>query len=225
MTAARTGILGAISRGSSRARFLKRHAQVNRVLELGCGSGSNLIFLNHINPHLELHGVDIQDSDGLPAFVCFRQLDLETGSLPYENDSFDLILMVHVLEHLHNPLTLAPEINRVLKCGGHLYIEAPNWVSMLIPSFGFQRRQHGPFNFFDDPTHLRPWSKHKIYSYLTQYTKLQAVKVGTVRNWLRLPLEPLIITMGLLCRRRGWIVTSVSNLTGWCVYGVGRKRE
>ncbi|MFH0766045.1 MAG: class I SAM-dependent methyltransferase [Calditrichota bacterium] len=223
-TASSVGITGVISQFNVRARFLKQHAQVNRVLELGCGSGSNLVLLNQINPHLELHGVDLRDGGGLPEYIRFHKMDLDADpSLPYPDESFDLILLTHVLEHLRNPLSLAREINRILKCGGYLYVEAPNWVSLFIPSFSFQRRQHGPFNFFDDPTHLKPWSKHGIYSFISQYAGLQVVRVGTVRNWARLPLDPLIIILALLIRRRGWLVTSISNLTGWCVYGVGRK--
>lgn len=213
----------AISKFNFRTRFLKTIAQGTRVLELGVGSGLNVAALHELNPSLELYGVDLQDYLPENHHVTFKKLNLDKETLPYEDEFFDSILIVHVMEHLHQPIALAKELSRVLKPGGCIYIESPNWVSMFIPSFGFQRAQHGPFNFFDDPTHVKPWSRHGVYSYLTEFVGLHDVRVGVTRNMLRLILDPMIIVGGLLMRRRRWLVTSVSNVVGWCVYGYGFK--
>ncbi len=131
--------------------------------------------------------------------------------------------MTHVLEHLTNPLDVGKEIKRVLKTGGRLYVETPNWVSLFIPSFGFHREQQGPFNFFDDPTHLKPWSSHGLYNFIHQLCRMRVDRVGAARNWLRIPLDPAIILVGLLTGRRMFVMSSVWNLVGWAIYATGTK--
>src|SRR3972149_6057601 len=54
-------------------------------------------------------------------------------------ESFDVIMVAHILEHLHFPLILGSEIRRVLKKGGRVYVETPNWTSVFVPSFGYKR--------------------------------------------------------------------------------------
>jgi len=58
---------------------------------------------------------------------------------PVEDDSIDLCLCDHVLEHLGQPESFFENCRRVLKNGGYLCIRTPNawsyvaWVSKLIP--------------------------------------------------------------------------------------------
>ncbi len=214
-----------IKKFNFRYRFFKKLAKRQRILELGCGGGINLEMLHSLNPDLDLHAVDWKRFDELGSYVKFVQSDLDREPLPYPDESFDAILLVHVIEHLQHPLKLAEELSRVLKPGGCVYVEAPNWVSLFVPSFGIKRKQQGPFNFFDDPTHKKPWSRHGVFAYLSQFAGLKGVRVGVTRNWVRLPLDPLIILIGLILGRRDWLVTSVANLVGWCVYGYGFKPE
>jgi len=54
-----------------------------------------------------------------------KHFDLEVVPWPFPNDSVDEIVMHHVLEHLHNTLTVVEEIHRVLKPGGVAIITVP----------------------------------------------------------------------------------------------------
>lgn len=153
----------------------------------------------------------------------YQRLDLDQGKLPFPDASFDTVIFTHVLEHLQRPLDLGPEISRVLKPGGRLYIETPNWTSLLIPSYRFRHKQQGPFNFYDDPTHLKPWSIHGIHNFVFQACGLRVEKSGAVVNIPRLFFDPLIMLMGLLLGRRDYITSSVWNLTRWAIFAIGRK--
>lgn len=57
--------------------------------------------------------------------------------LPFANNSFDLIIIQDVIEHLDNHLIFYNEINRLLKPNGIIYLSTPNRFSIL--------------NFFSDP--------------------------------------------------------------------------
>lgn len=194
-----------------------------RVLDLGCGTGNNGVALKALHPTIELHGVDILSAGKVPSFYCYKTVDLENGTLPYPDDYFDAIVFTHVIEHLRSPLQLGKEINRVMKKQATIYVETPNWTTVFVPSFGFHRDQHNPFNFYDDPTHIRPWSKHGLFEFLFQSCSLRVTNVGTRRNWLKVPFDFSVILFGILTGKRSYIVSSFWNLYGWCIYGIGVK--
>lgn len=212
-----------ILRLDQRRKFFRSLSRATRILDVGCGRGKNAQEIHSLYPSLEIHGLDLIEPSLVPAFIRYEQVDVDEQPLPYADSSFDAVLLAHVLEHLGNPLLLGRETHRVLRPGGQVYIETPNWTSMFIPSFAFRREQLQTINFFDDHTHRRVWSKQGIYEYLRLCCGLQVERVGTVRNWLRLPIDPLIIIAGIFVPNRGNVASAIWNLTGWRIYGIGRK--
>lgn len=207
-----------------RLKFFSHLNGTERILDIGCGVGGNGIALRKLHPSAEIHGVDLMPNADIPSFYSYKTVDLDAGILPYPDDYFDTVIFSNVIEHLHFPLRLGKEINRVMKSHATLYVETANWITVFIPSFGFHREQHNPFNFYDDHTHVKPWSKHGLYEFLLQSCNLSVQKVGTMRNWVRLPFDIPIFLIGLLTGRRSYMVSSVWNLTGWCIYGIGTKQ-
>jgi ubiquinone/menaquinone biosynthesis C-methylase UbiE len=208
----------------NRIILLRKGPILRNVLELGCGDGSNSKFLKDIFPDVEYHGVDILDDDKVIPGVIYEKMNLEDSILPYSDNYFDFIVFTHVIEHLKNVSLLGSEINRVLKKGGRIYLETPNWTTMLVPSFAFQRNQHYPLNFFDDPTHTKPWTKQSLFEYVSTSCSLKVVKLGTVRNWIRIPFDIFLIIYGFVFRKRWRIVSSFWNLYGWSINIVGIKQ-
>ena len=172
---------------------------------------------------VEIEGVDIVCHQDLPDFYSFKALDLDAGILPFPDNYFDAIMFTHVIEHLREPLALGQEVNRIMKSGATIYVETPNWTTVFAPSFSFHREQHSPFNFYDDPTHTKPWSKHGIFEFLSQNCQLNVLKVGSTRNWARLPFDFILIPRGLIKGDRPQVVASFWNLYGWCIYGIATK--
>ena len=84
-----------------------------RVLDYGCGEGKHL---RMISPDAERVGVDIRAMRTEADFE-FRQLP-PTGSLPFADDSFDVVLSCDVLEHVASIEHSLDEIRRVLRPGG-----------------------------------------------------------------------------------------------------------
>lgn len=57
-------------------------------------------------------------------------LDLEYGTLPVDNETYDIVICCEVLEHMEiDPMFMLAEVNRVLKTGGKLMLTTPNILS------------------------------------------------------------------------------------------------
>jgi ubiquinone/menaquinone biosynthesis C-methylase UbiE len=97
------------------------------VLEVGAGDGSILKFLSDQNFAPELNAVEISasgveyiQSRGIQNLKSVQVFD--GYKLPFGDDSFDLIILSHVLEHVEHERLLLREIKRVAK---HCVIEVP----------------------------------------------------------------------------------------------------
>jgi SAM-dependent methyltransferase len=58
------------------------------------------------------------------------RVDLETGRLPWEDESVDVVVCNQVLEHLKNVWLPMTEMHRVLRPGGHAVLSVPNLASL-----------------------------------------------------------------------------------------------
>ena len=100
---------------SLKARYLLDHLpETGAVLEVGSGSGKILRTLASHRPGLHVYGCDISDWTP-PAGIEFR---LMTHDIPYDDATFDAVLVVDVLEHVPDPDHIVREIIRVLKPSG-----------------------------------------------------------------------------------------------------------
>ena len=217
-------LTGLSRRFDVRWQFYHRINGGGKVLELGCGSGLNYKNLRIVAPATEYYGVDILAPSAVPPGILYSQVDLDKNALPYPDNSFDAILFTHVIEHLRDPFSLGHEIRRVMKAGGSIYVETPNWTSILVPSFRFKAHQHNPFNFFDDPSHIRPYTKQSLFEFLDGACRLRVERVGTVRNWPRIPWDFLKIVYGLASGNREKVINAFWNIYGWCICGIAAKQ-
>ena len=101
-----------------------------RILSVGSGDGYVERFIE------EQTGRRIQCLDVSPKGVEIAQkrgLDAREGSvyeLPFEDDAFDLVLAIHIFEHLTSPEIFLAEIHRVLKHQGAFFMSLPNYGNL-----------------------------------------------------------------------------------------------
>jgi SAM-dependent methyltransferase len=107
-----------------------------KVLDIGCGAGGNLKTLQ--DQGWEPYGIEISKVAAAHALELTKgQIHAGTvESAPFPNDSFDLVLMSHSLEHLPSPIDALRRIYRLLKDDGLLVISVPNVHSWEFKLFG-----------------------------------------------------------------------------------------
>ncbi len=104
----------------------KSKIQNPKILDVGCGTGANLEMLANFG---EAEGVDVSD-DALE-FCKLKGLKAHKGlaeKLPFEDESFDLVTALDVVEHLDDDVAGLREMNRVLKKDGSALIFVPAFM-------------------------------------------------------------------------------------------------
>ncbi|GGE40318.1 hypothetical protein GCM10007276_17050 [Agaricicola taiwanensis] len=126
---------------------LRRHAGLaglnagQSLLDLGTADGA----LVKVAQSRGLYAVGLDVTDGI---------NFETDRLPHDDDTFDTVTGVSLIEHLRSPNVMLNEIMRVLKPGGAAIFVTPNW------RFSYRI-------FFNDPTHVHPYTDASMRFLLT----------------------------------------------------------
>ncbi len=98
-----------------------------RLLDIGCGNGGFLKAFNRHFPEWELFGLEINDRHraeveripGVAGFYC--------GSVDSVPGRFDLISLIHVLEHLTEPVEVLRRIRDRLTTNGLILVQTPDF--------------------------------------------------------------------------------------------------
>ena len=154
-------------------RFMESIPKGSKILDIGCGNGRNMLYDDH-----EFKGVDI--SCEFVKICCNRGLDVKKGTmteLPFENNSFDVILSIASFHHLNNERNrnkALQEMKRVLQPGGTvlLYVWSKNQPGKTKRTFE---------NYGDV---LVPWKSNdgKIYNRYYYIFQIEEIKELIEKN-------------------------------------------
>ena len=101
----------------------KKHMQ---VLDIGCGTGETMTFVKSFLKKSKVVGVD--NSQLAVKYAQKRGHEVykvDAQKLPFKNNSFDVILLLDVIEHIKDDQLFLTEAMRVLKSEGKIIITAP----------------------------------------------------------------------------------------------------
>jgi SAM-dependent methyltransferase len=112
----------------------------SRLLEVGCGEGTGLVFARYLG-FRRLTGCEISPERLRRAKEKLNDeaalvLLSNDGHLPFEDGSFDAVLSAAVIEHVLDPLLFVAEIARVVRPGGCVVISSDCWQWRLLMMLG-----------------------------------------------------------------------------------------
>jgi len=130
------------------------------LLDIGCGNGSLLQRLSDIG--WEVQGIDFDQ--GAVAYCNSKGLNVKLGDLliqKFKAESFDVITLNHVIEHIFNPEEILKECCRIIKPGGMLVIATPN-----NKSWGYKLFFKHHWYYLDPPRHVMIFNRKNLSTIL-----------------------------------------------------------
>jgi ubiquinone/menaquinone biosynthesis C-methylase UbiE len=150
-----------------------------RLLDVGCGAGN---MIHHLSCYGQVKGLDI---DERPVKIARQrgydvdQFDV-TASMPFDDNSFDAVTALDVIEHNQDDVAILTESYRVLKPGGHLII--------TVPAFMWLWSHNDDIN-----AHVRRYTAREIKQKLSQ-TGFKVRRV-TYNNFFVFPMAAALILL------------------------------
>ena len=118
-------------RAVAQRAFVSTHLQIDntsRVLDIGCSAGSLLLSFRNVTSNLEGYEPDVLMAsvahDRLPNSARILNELCDPAILPA--NTYDLITLSHVFEHVLDPVIFLGHLLRATRPGGLVFIEVPN---------------------------------------------------------------------------------------------------
>ena len=157
----------------------------SRLLDVGCGFGLTVYEAKQRGYRAD--GIDISQR-----FLKLAReklgLNLQQGRLEdahFPDSSYDGVIFWDVLEHVHNPLELLSEIQRITRPGGYIFGQVPNWRGLsnryktFLNRHGFAYKQ---FKHFGIPHHVFSFDEGSVRRILEK----SGWRVVYLRSWSKL---------------------------------------
>lgn len=186
------------------------------ILDAGCGTGGNLSMLAH---HGQVYAMELNDAArGLASNRGYA--DMQPGCLPdnipFGNNSFDLIVLLDVLEHLEDDKISLLHLRARLKQGG--------WLLVTVPAYPFLWSTHDEIHH-----HYRRYKRKELCSLLN--SSGYRVRYVSYFNSLLFPIMTVTRTLQRLFDNRNndvldmppsWVNSLLIHLFSSERYVVGR---
>ena len=105
--------------------LVKKFVDFGRILDIGCSTGTLLSLFK--KDGWEVWGIEPSQSATIAEKrgIIVKKTTFEKVDLP--QNYFDVVILNHTLEHLANPLEVVKKVKAVLKNGGLILIDVPNF--------------------------------------------------------------------------------------------------
>ncbi|TET55434.1 MAG: class I SAM-dependent methyltransferase [Actinobacteria bacterium] len=144
-----------------------------KILDAGCGEG---FVLEHLRKDVnaDFIGLDIESNALDIARLKNPQIDFKHASVyeqPFEDNSFDLVILSEVLEHLEEPDKALSEVSRVTKRYALISVpQEPIWRVGNLARLKYMR------SFGNTPGHINHWTRRAFVGLISNYFDVREIK-------------------------------------------------
>lgn len=199
----------------AKVQFLKKLKPSGRIIDIGAGLGSFVYLAKQAGYDIE--GWEASHAEATMAKKIYN-IDLKVGFLSkehYSPETFDIVHMHHVFEHVPNPMETFQLVSYLLKPGGYFFFEIPNDLRSSVFYYNaFVRRFLGrmPFSkpsihhlyFYNSKTILK-FIKEANLQFVSMRGKFHEVQFQNqiARMFIRAitPVTRLAPSFEILCRK------------------------
>jgi len=140
--------------------FLQQSTPYSTVLDIGAGTGSDLLLARRVTPGarlfaLEAHTPTVDTLVSLGIGVTAHEL--ERDGFPFDDESLDVVIANQVLEHTKEIFWILHEISRTLRVGGRIILGVPNLASLHNRLLLVVGKQPSPIKSFS--AHVRGFTR------------------------------------------------------------------
>jgi SAM-dependent methyltransferase len=169
-----------LGRFKANAVRLARSVEPSTILEVGCGEGYMLEEMSRAGVGRDLLGVDISAPAVEDARARLgdraRVERRDARELAADGRSFDLVMMLEVLEHIPEPAQMLPILERLTQ--RYLLLSVP-WEP-FFRGLNFLRGKHVR-DFGNDPEHVNHWGRRAFLRFVEG--RFRVVEVPMVFPW------------------------------------------
>lgn len=164
-------------------RFEDYYTQDTRLLEIGCASG---FFLDAVKDKVEtVTGIELTKE--YVKYARERGIDVRESLDEIPDNTYDLIFMFHVLEHIDDPINFLKEVKKKLSQNGKLIIEVPNVDDILVSVYKIKNH----LDFYWEIAHNYYFSKNSLMQvmdragYSSEIHPLQRYDLSNHMYWMQ----------------------------------------
>ncbi len=182
-----------------------------KFLEIGAGQGYLLENAEKIGWNVTGIEINKKAAEKISKKLGIKIFTKDLLECKFKKNSFDVVAIIHTLEHMHHPFKELKEIHKILKPGGMIWIEVPN-----IDSFEFKLFKK-KWYALQPPVHLTHFNKKTISKTLNKAGfKIKKIRFDStpwffLRNftdldkhkWLYIITMPFIYPISLLLALTG----------------------
>ncbi|WP_037318239.1 class I SAM-dependent methyltransferase [Salegentibacter sp. Hel_I_6] len=151
-------------------KWINKVAKGNNLLDIGAGTGDFLQTAKRKNWNVE----GVEPNEQARKLAAEKGIKLQQDLSSFEEDSFDVISMWHVLEHVPNLEVQLKELHRLLKPNGVAVIAVPNFKS------------------FDAEYYKEYWAAYDVPRHLWHFTQDGISKLFKENNFEKFETKPLV---------------------------------
>jgi 2-polyprenyl-3-methyl-5-hydroxy-6-metoxy-1,4-benzoquinol methylase len=166
-------------------RFCAPYVEGRRVLDFGCGTGHGTaematLCASAVGVDVSPQAIEYARSRYPSPKVRYRVIPrIEVEPLPFEDNSFDAVVSIQVIEHVSDADAYLAEAKRVLRQDGVLVVATPDRSTRLLPK---QR----PWNRF----HVREFSEDALAALLARHFRgVEVLRMSGTPDVIRGELE------------------------------------